>query len=487
MKKSSLIKLVFIFVILLSGLSGCNQSEPVDSESSQISNDEVVSEPVDESNTETNSQDNSGDVPAVHSSSTITIEKTELIEPSDLVYQGAFRLPDEYVTIWDEQVSFWSYSGRSMAYYSNGDPSGEADGFPGSLFAGGHDLSQFVSEISIPAPVISRNIADLPVAKTLQKPADITGGMFGELEIPTQGLAILPGKNGEENSRLYFCWGQHFQGTEPSHGSCELDLSDPNPVGPWYFGNYTNYVTNDYLFEIPKSWADKYAPGMTLASGRFREGVWGGFGPALFAFSPEVNGKLPAAGYRLKNITPLLLYGTQEEGGIEITTTENTRMNIYSEPDVWSGGAWLTDDDRAAVIFSGTKAVGKYWYGFANGVVWDYECAEHDPPDCPDVPEWPYSERGYWAEDVESMILFFNPSDLAAVATGQMESWEPQPYATWSIDEYLYDQPGYNYERGKRQMLGSCAFDNDNGILYVFERMVADDEEKSIVHVWKIN
>ena len=85
------------------------------------------------------------------------------------------------------------------------------------------------------------------------------------------------------------------------------------------------------------------------------------------------------------------------------------------------------------------------------------------------------------------MILFYDPADLAAVAVGQMGSWEPQPYATWNIDEYLLDGPGYDYERGKRQLLGACAFDSANGILYVFERMVAEDEEKCVVHVWKLS
>ena len=410
---------------------------------------------------------------------------TELVQPGDLIYQGAFRLPDEFVEIWGDQINFWSYSGCAMTYYQGGDPSGPNDGFPGSLFGVGHDQSQFVSEISIPVPVDSQNIDDLNTASTLQSPADITAGMFDYLELPTAGLEYLPAQGGQTKEKLHFCWGQHFQGDEPSHGWSELDLSDPQPAGPWLFGNYTNYVSNDYLFEIPESWADEYAPGKRLASGRFREGVWGGFGPALFAYSSWSDGNPLTPNSTLSTITPLLLYGIQEPGMIDISTSDSMKMDMYSEPDTWSGGAWLTAGDKSAVIFVGTKAIGNCWYGFANGIVWPYDCADDDTPPCPEVPEWPFSDRGYWADNIESRILFYNPADLAAVSRGKMETWEPQPYASLCIDDYLFD-PGYEYERGKRQLLGACAFDRARGLLYIAERMVSADEEKSVIHVWQI-
>ena len=174
---------------------------------------------------------------------------TGLIQPEDLVYVGAFRLPetgDEYG---------WGYSGYAMTFYPEGDPNGPADGFPGSLYVLGHDQRQYISEISIPAPVVSdaKDLYQLPTATTLQPFADITGGMFGELEIPRAGLAYLPAQGSQTSGKLHFCWGQHFQFERvPSHGWSELDLSAPNPVGPWYLDGYTNYITNDYLFEIPE-------------------------------------------------------------------------------------------------------------------------------------------------------------------------------------------------------------------------------------------
>jgi hypothetical protein len=173
-----------------------------------------------------------------------------LIRPNDLVCQGVFRLPEE------SNGSNWEYSGYAMAYYPEGDPDGPADGYPGSIFAVGHDYQQYVSEISIPIPIISpaKDVSELNTATTLQGFQDITGGMFGYLEIPRAGLEYLPAQGSQTTGKLHFCWGQHFQFEQaPSHGWCESDLSDPQTAGAWHFDNYTNYITNDYLFEIPEA------------------------------------------------------------------------------------------------------------------------------------------------------------------------------------------------------------------------------------------
>ena len=94
---------------------------------------------------------------------------TSLVRPENLVYRGAFRLPE------GSGSSSWEWSGYAITYCPEGDPGGERDGYPGSLFAVGHDHQQMVSEISIPRPVIStqKRVDDLNVARTLQPFRDI--------------------------------------------------------------------------------------------------------------------------------------------------------------------------------------------------------------------------------------------------------------------------------------------------------------------------
>jgi hypothetical protein len=233
---------------------------------------------------------------------------------------------------------------------------------------------------------------------------------------------------------------------------------------------------------IPEEWADANSPGQSLATGRFRDGLWSGRGPALLAYGLGNDGDPPAEGSTLEDVTLLLLYGTQEPGNLEIVSDEGTAMNGFSEADEWSGVEWLTVGGRSAVVFVGTKAVGDTWYGYSNGV--EHPTSGDPSEEFPEIPAWPYDQRGWWAEDIEAELLFYDPADLAAVAHGEMQSWEPQPYATMALDDYLFD-PGYDYERGKMTLLGDSAFDRQNGYLYLFERM-ADDEDKSIVHVLKV-
>ena len=62
-------------------------------------------------------------------------------------------------------------------------------------------------------------------------------------------------------------------------------MKNPSPAGPWRIANYVNYVTSDYLFPIPKAWADRYLSGMCLATGRYRDGGQGAQGPAILAIA----------------------------------------------------------------------------------------------------------------------------------------------------------------------------------------------------------
>ena len=407
----------------------------------------------------------------------IQISPADRIQPEQLKYIGAFRLPS------DSGSSNWEYSGHALTYYPDGDPEGLDNGFPGSLFGAGHDQQLNISEISIPVPVKSKVLDDLNTAVTLQEFADLSNGMFNpeEMAIPRIGIEFLPPQAEQTSPKLHFVWGQHIQDFEYTHGWAEVDLSNPSPVGPWKFDGYTNYVTADYIFEIPKEWSDLYAPGMRLATGRAREGLWSGSGPGLFAYAPWADGNPPSPGTTLTTLTPLLLYGIQQPGIPEIASDGTMSMNGYSDSDHWMGGAWLTSGESSAVIFAGTKAIGKAWYGFANGVVWAMDCSETDS--CPDVPEWPYDNRGFWADDYEAQVIFYDTSELAAVATGQMETWEPQPYATLSIQDVLID-PELDPKIYKRDFIGATAFDRENGLIYIIERLA--DEYKSIVHVWQI-
>ena len=137
---------------------------------------------------------------------------------------------------------------------------------------------------------------------------------------------------------------------------------------------------------------------MYLVTGRFRDGGQGGKGPSLFAYGPWNEGDPPPPGATLSAV-PLLLYG-------DVYGEDTPEMNGYHHSDEWSGGAWLTAGSKSAVIFVGTKGQGYCWYGCADGT---------------DEPPWPDDcARGWWSSSFVGQILFYDPTQLAAVARGDI-------------------------------------------------------------------
>jgi hypothetical protein len=78
------------------------------------------------------------------------------------------------------------------------------------------------------------------------------------------------------------------------------------------------------------------------------------------------------------------------------------------------------------------------------------------------------------------LILFYDPADLAAVAQGLMQPYEPQPYASLEIDSVLYNVTSVQ----QKHHVAAASFDRTNGFLYVFEYLA--DDAKPLVHVWVV-
>ncbi|MBN1272395.1 MAG: hypothetical protein JXB26_08995 [Candidatus Aminicenantes bacterium] len=386
----------------------------------------------------------------------------DLLRPQDLEYAGVFRLPEGEA---GSEVRSWAYGGWAMTYYPGGDSEGPEDGYPGSIYGTGHAWEHQVSEISIPAPAAVSERRELvfnrggsfPVSATLQHFRDIF--QVGTFEIPRTGMEYFPAQEGQSGGKLYLCWGAHFQEvSDLTHGWCGLNLADPQLRGAWFINTpHHEYNTNDYIFAVQKVWADTYTPGMRLGCGRFRDGGWSGQGPALFAYGPWNQGNPPPDGSVLEFIT-LLCYTSSEDYDVEQHTMEG-----YHHSDEWTGGAWLHRGNRAAVIFIGTKGLGDCWYGDANG-----PCLECQ------------GDRGWWSSEFAGRFIFYDPADLARVALGEMETWEPQPFDWLDIDERLL---GIRSVQQKHH-LGACCFDEERGIFYVFEPFA--DGDKPVIQVWKI-
>lgn len=429
------------------------------------------------------------------------------LQPSDLVYLGAFRLPDRADDAPEEAT--WEYGGEGLAYRSNGDPSGGGDGFPGSLFGTGLDQVNLVSEVSIPAPVISarKDLEELPTATTLQPFADVRGNLFTPLvELPRVGLCVLA--DVATGEKLHMCWGQHLQEDAevriPSHGWCNPTLADPDTRGAWWIGDVSLYAVNGYLLEIPDEWATAHVGGRRLGTGRFRDGGWSGMGPSLYAYAPWLAGNPPPPGTRLSAVQ-LLQYDSTLDGA---SSSGSGRLAGYQDADEWEGSAWITTPSgKQAVVFAGTKGTGAYWwYGWADPTGTGTPCVEMEPggePMCFRADGAPCpaelvreceghtSYRGFWSSAKTARLIFYDPEDFARVARGDMQANEPQPYAYLNLDPWLFlpDPPvepellGTGVQR--RFRIGELAYDRAHGHLFILERFA--DGAKPIVHVFRVH
>jgi hypothetical protein len=431
------------------------------------------------------------------------------VQPADLTYLGAFRLPGG-----EDPPQTFAYGGNAMTFNPDGDPA-NADAHPGSLFITGHERLPYgdlpdgdqVAEVSIPAPAIADDPADLPQATFLQGFHDVLAGHFTALEeIPKLGMQYL--NHPDTGPLLHLCWGQHLQPPdEPSHAWFKPTLAAPALRGAWFIGDHSLYSTSGYMFDIPTAWAAAHAAGRPLATGRMRDGGQGGMGPALFAYRPwRAGGEAPPAGARLEATTLLLyenIYNTEEVVRC---------LDGYQHPDEWEGGAWLTTPSgKGAVLFAGTKGNGtKYWYGYLHPDGAEYPCVDVEatdfvtcrradgspcPPEdlrgcCDEGAGTCISDRGWWSTRFDAQLILYDPADLARVAAEELEPWEPQPYAALDIDEHLYlDPPEWDevtLGRGdqRRYRVGAAAYDRGSGLLYVLEWYA--DGAKPVVHVWRV-
>ena len=388
----------------------------------------------------------------------VSLSAQELLTPNDFQYLGAFRLPE------GSGGSDWGYSGEALTYYPIGDPSG-SDEHVGSLFGVGHAWHSYISEISIPQPIISpsKNPDDLPVARTLREFTDVRTGI-GQLnvlqEIVRVGMEYLPARGSQSEGKLYLSWGAHFQEDEQnvaSHMWCNPDFTGAE--GAWWVADYSLYSVNDYLFEIPQEWADQYTGGRSLATGRYRDGGWSGMGPSLYAIAPWQHGTPPVNGARLEAVQMMQYSTTFHEDPTDY------RMQDYHNSDEWTGGAWLESGNLSAVVFVGTKGIGdSAWYGNSLG-----PCLECD-------------ERGWWSAAFQGQFRFFDPRDLAHAAEGIVQPYEVQPYAVLPIDEVLFSVDSANM----KYHTAGCAYDRERNFFYMMEPTADESRDRSIIHVWRI-
>ena len=174
-------------------------------------------------------------------SRTPTTSTARLLQLSDFSYVGAFRLPSGGANGDD-----FSFGGMPVAYNPG----------PNSLFIGSHRGG--VAEVTIPTPVGSAVVSELPVATYRQPFTDPTEGHLSQIasgDVVIDGLLIFGG-------RLYgtgFIYYDALNSQTVSHYSRSVTLSEPSFRGMYTVGERgkTGFVSG-YMATVPPEWQARH-------------------------------------------------------------------------------------------------------------------------------------------------------------------------------------------------------------------------------------
>ncbi len=335
-----------------------------------------------------------------------TVLPDRLVQPGDLVFQGAFKLPHGPIG-----ASSFDYGGTVLAF----NPA------HGSLFIVGHPWQQDVAEISIPAvSPTNTTVASLPMTTVLQPFVDATEGQLakvGDGQVQIGGLLAYQGA-------LYLSAFVYYDGSGTqilSEYTTSLDFSVTGEVkGPFRVGvsEGAGYV-DGYFGVIPPVW--QATLGGPVLHGNCCLSIISrtSFGPAAYVIDPaQLGGVIP------QPAIPLVFY--PQAHPLDLWGSTSTLFNGSTQIN-----AVIFPEGTRSVLFVGRHGTGTLCYGegtadpaLVGKTAPDGALYCFDPTDMSKgVHAFPYSHY-IWAVDAR---------DLAAVKRGERKPWEVKPYAIWPI------------------------------------------------------
>lgn len=272
---------------------------------------------------------------------------------------------------------------------------------------------------------------------------------------------------------LWYAEGIAGEESFPTVWMANLDGSNPQGmfhVGPWATP-YHGRKMGSYLFSVPQWYADQYLGGRTLMTGRSRgtpatgsEPVTthgGSQGPTLFAFHP-FNSDAPTGNLDAVHV---LYYRVKFPGCAGPNVGDPTECDYpnFTMCDSWTGGAFVENGNRQAILLLGYKGLGT-------------NCYDEPPVDCND----PCSNaHGYHCHPYERQVIFYDVDALGQNVSSP-EPWNVLPYTIWRPEQfYLQGNPCWN--------VGGMTFDPATGRLFMVERGLGEGEiNATVVHVWTV-
>lgn len=374
----------------------------------------------------------------------------QLLSFDSFQYLGGFRLPRETVN-----ADNFAYGGKAIAY----SPA------TNSMFVSSR--ANRVAEVTIPNPLITSDVNQMPFATFLQPFADPTEGTLAQVGTTGVSLSSLM----VYGDRLYGTGSIFYDATNSqrkSHFSHSLQLNQSSFSGwsqVWTTGKQ-GYVSG-YMSVVPAEWRTRL--GGPVATGQccipiVTRTSWG---PAAFTFDPAQVGQATVAA------SPLVYY-TGEHPSLGHWSGAN---EVYGA-SAMMGGMAMIGGTRTA-LFIGRNGIGPYCYGNGTG-----NQALHGQPS-PDGSHYCYdptaSDKGTHAYPYNFQIWAYDMNDLAAVKAGTMQPWEVMPYGVWPFELPTFE---------KQVRVGGISYDAERQLLYVTQLYADKDggyQSRPIIHVFQLD
>jgi hypothetical protein len=363
-------------------------------------------------------------------------DAAERLSLSDLVYQGAFRLPSGQFG-----GSSFAYGGTALAF----NPANN------SLFMVGHDWDQMVAEVRIPQIINSSNLSSLATATVLQPFTDASEGKMYTVDSGTIKVGGLMVYGGQLYGTAYPYYDADASQVR-SHFVSSLKLATQGDArGMYQVGTSGAGFVSGYMAAIPAEWQSSL--GGPALTGQCCLSIISrtSSGPAAFAFNPSdlgVKNPVPA--------TPLVYYPLNHP--LAPGDTQNPSFNLSTE----MGGVVFAPGTRS-VLFIGRHGTGSYCYGTGGSSGGD--C--YDPSDgSKGIHAYPYVHQ-IWAYDVQ---------DFIAVRNGQKQAWDIRPYGIWTFN--------LPFATSSKRLRG-VAYDSQTRRLFISQ--YNGDGEKPVIHVFAVN
>jgi hypothetical protein len=354
-----------------------------------------------------------------------------VLKESDFEYLGAFAFPPEACKV-------------STAFGGTGLALRKVGGKRQFLTGTGRPSRDLIYEVSFPGlgKDFTNTGSNLPRADLVKEWGNI---YRGEAE-GISGYVAYGLYWDEAAGGLYWSRAPYYNATHanvPSLGYTELTDKGPVTHGPWATGSYIQKIRGGCL-RLPDYFAKRYTKGRTLAlgfGGSYCIIVHGSFGPCLWAV-PE-----PRREGETLDALPLLDFEAVESekghhcrrdadyhSGIPWDKNPVGGVGFWTAADYINGACcWIDLPDKHGLLVLGRMGHGRVFYGEPEGG----------------------GDKGIHSERSEPWWYVFNPADLAAVARGEKQPYDPVP-SWWKCKNTGTSTTG-------------CCFEAETRTLYILE------------------